>query len=196
MKYLKKFESFPGQNYTLDILSSGEKDLPDGSTIDPNRMSVIDSKLIYNKDWEKELPKTMTINYKGNLLSFKKGNIMLLGDSVQVTYQGLSENPWGSPDCLEFDLYFTKQDLTQKIKIDIDITLGDLMVCEFSIEQPNKISLIQHTTYHSKFDPSDTVFALEDKSLKEFIVFLNKFSGFKLSRYDLRFLDKIDNWKD
>ncbi len=70
------------------------------------------------------------------------------------------------------------------------------MGCEFSIEAPNKVKVIQHTTYHSKFDPSNTVFALQDESLNKFINFLNKFPGIKINRYDLRFLDKKDNYKE
>ena len=70
------------------------------------------------------------------------------------------------------------------------------MACEFSIEQPNKVNVIQTTTYHSKFDPSNTVFALEDESLNKFINFLNRFDGIKVTRYELRFLDKYDNWSE
>ena len=68
------------------------------------------------------------------------------------------------------------------------------MACEFSIESPNKVKVIQHTTYNSKFDRSNTVFALEDESLEEFVKFLNRFDDFKLTTHDLRFLDKHDNW--
>ena len=121
---------------------------------------------------------------------------MLIGDLVEITYESYPENQWGKPDCLEFDLYFAKDSLTDKIRTTIDITYGNLMACEFTIESPNKVNVIQNTTYHSKFDPSNTVFALEDRSLDEFIKFLNNFPGMKLTRNDLRFLDKYDNWKE
>ncbi len=195
MKYLKKFESFPGDNYTLKVKSSGEKDLPDGNVYDPN-ISVKNKNqiLIYNEDWKKFLPKYITIIYKGNKSKFKKANIMLIADMVEISYESVPENHWGEPDCLEFDLYFTKDNNSNKIRINIDITYGDLMACEFSIESPNKVKVIQHTTYNSKFDRSNTVFALEDESLEEFVKFLNRFDDFKLTTHDLRFLDKHDNW--
>lgn len=196
MKYLKKFENYPGDNYTLKVKSSGEKDLPDGSVLDADTsVNNVNQKLIYNTEWEELLPKEMTIIYKGKKSKFKKGNIMLIADMVQITYES-TKNTWGDPDCLEFDLYFTKDNNSNKIRINIDITYGDLMTCEFSIESPNKVKVIQHTTYNSKFDPSNTIFALEDESLEEFVEFLNRFPNFKLTTHDLRFLDKRDNWKN
>jgi hypothetical protein len=68
------------------------------------------------------------------------------------------------------------------------------MVCEFSLEVPNKVSVIEYTSWRSKADPSNTVFALEDKSLLEFVNFLNKFTGFELKVSDFKFLDKYDNY--
>lgn len=196
MKYVKRFENFQGDNYTLTVKSKGEEDLPDGPTIEPgNYKKISTDNLIYNGLWKHNLPEVITILYKDKELSFKKGNVMLLGDLVEVTYESITEI-WGEPDCLEFDFYFTKDNLTNNLRVNIDITYGDLMACEFSIEKLNKVNLIQHTTYHSKFDTSNTVFALDDKSLDDFINFLNKFPGFKVSRNDLRFLDKYDNWKD
>jgi hypothetical protein len=111
------------------------------------------------------------------------------GDMVQATYDS---NIWGFPSTLEFDFYFLK--VNKDFKIDIDITLGDAMVSEFSIEKPNKVNVIQYTSWRSKSDLSNTVFALEDKSLKSFVDFLNKFVGFDLSVDDFKFLDKYDNY--
>jgi hypothetical protein len=195
MRYLKTFESFPGDNYELTINNKGIVSDSDGSVFDTNSQKISGS-IIYDTDWEKELPEKLTINYHGANHSFKKGNIMLVDDLVEITYDSDPENPWGSPDTLEFDFYFVKDDATKNIRMDIDITYGDLMACEFSIEPPNKVNVIQHTSYNSKFDPSNTVFALEDESLDEFISFLNKFPRVKVTRHDLRFLDKYDNWKE
>lgn len=195
MQYLKTFESFPGDNYTLSVKSEGEKILPDGITFVANELED-NQNFFYSTEWEKYLPEKMSVFYKGDIHNFKKGNVMLVGDLVEITYDNEPENPWGSPDTLEFDLYFAKDTSTGKIRTTVDITYGDLVVCEFSIENPNKITVIQHTTYHSKFDPSNTVFALEDESLDQFIEFLNRLPGVKLSRHHLRFLDKLDNYKD
>lgn len=186
MKYINTFESFHGENSTLSVKNS---------TFETPRIEDNEN-IFYSNVWEKYLPEKMSIYYKGETHLFEKGNVMLLGDLVEITYNGLEGNPWGSPDTLEFDLYFAKDSESGKIRTNIDITYGDFMVCEFSIESPNKVKLIQHTTFHSKFDPSDTVFALEDKSLDEFITFLNRLPGMKLTRQDLRFLDKLDNWTE
>jgi hypothetical protein len=174
MKYLKRFN----EDITATIGSNG--------IIKPNhnvKSDVINT--IYDKRWESEL-------YK-----FKRDNIMLHSDMIQITYSSTpmdsqeSEEIWGSPDTLEFDIYFAKED---NIVLNVDITYGDAMACEFSVEAPNKIKVIEYTSYHSKFDPSNTVFALVDESLQSFINFLNMFSGMKLKKEDFKFLDQNDNY--
>ena len=189
MKYLKRFNE--------DI----EATINPNGTIRPGQNvkdTIIDT--IYDKRWENELPEFITINYHNNLYKFKKDNIMLHSDMVQITYSSTplnseeSEEIWGSPDTLEFDIYFTKDDKDGNITLTVDITYGDAMVCEFTIEKPNKIEVIQYTSYHSKFDPSNTVFALVDESLQSFINFLNKFEGMNLKMSDFKFLDQYDNY--
>jgi hypothetical protein len=76
----------------------------------------------------------------------------------------------------------------------VDITYGDLMACEFTAEAPNKIKVVEYTSYHSKFDPSNTVFGLVDDSLQSFINFLNRFEGMKLKKEYFKFLDQYDNY--
>ncbi len=105
-------------------------------------------------------------------------------DMVQVIY---SHDEWGVPSDLEFDFYFLNKD--GDIKMDIDITLGDKMVSEFSIYK-NKVSIIQYTSIGSKFDPSNSIFALTNDSLSQFVNFLNKFDRVDLSMEDLKFLNK------
>jgi hypothetical protein len=92
------------------------------------------------------------------------------------------------------DFYFLKKVDDNNFKIDIDITLGDAMVCEFSLESPNKVNVIEYTSWGSKADPSNTVFALQDESLKKFVNFINLFDGFSLDVSDFKFLDKYDNY--
>jgi hypothetical protein len=160
------------------------------------RESFNEDKLLsfYDDEWKILLPKNMTLLYKDEIHHFTKGNIMLNGDLVQITYDNIEGDRFGSPDTLEFDLYFVTDVETGNKRVDIDITYGDFMACEFSIESPNKVKVIQHTTYHSKFDTSNTVFALDNKSLQEFVDFLNRIPGMKLTTYDLRFLDELDNY--
>ncbi len=154
---------------------------------------------IYDKKWEKLLPNKLTI-IKGyddgvHYFTFKKGNIMLNSDMIQITYE-LYPHQEGIPDTLEIDIYFTHDISEDRIELDIDITFGDEVSVEFKIEPPNKVNLIQHTTYHSKFDPSNTVFAFDDESLNQFVNFINRFNhGMSITPYDVRFLDKNDNWE-
>jgi hypothetical protein len=192
MKYLKRFN----EDITATIKSNGN--IKPGQNIKTN---IIDT--IYDKRWENELPEYSVINYKGKLFKFKKDNIMLHSDMIQITYSSVPGDTktsteqgeiWGSPDTLEFDIYFTKDDKDGNITLIVDITYGDAMVCEFTIEKPNKIEVIQYTSYQSKFDTSNTVFALVDESLQSFINFLNKFEGMNLKMSDFKFLDQYDNY--
>ena len=186
MKYLKRFN----EDIEATIGSNG--------VIKPNhnvKSDVINT--IYDKRWEEHLPPFITINYHGELYKFKKDNIMLHSDMVQITYASTpldseeSGEIWGAPDTLEFDIYFAKE---ENIVLNIDITYGDAMACEFSVEAPNKVKVVEYTSHHSKFDPSNTVFALVDDSLESFVNFLNRFSGMKLKKEDFKFLDQNDNY--
>ena len=146
--------------------------------------------IIYDIDWTTVLPKELVVLKDGEH-RFKVGNVMKHADMVQVTYENVS-NEWGAPSTLEFDFYFSKNG---HMRMDIDITWGDAMACEFYIESPSKVGVIEYTSFRSKMDPSNTVFALDDKSLKEFIDFLNRFDGFKLDVSQFKFLDSSDNYQ-
>ena len=143
---------------------------------------------IYDIDWKSILPKEMIVLKDGEH-SFKLGNVMKNADMVQVTY---SNNEWGFPSTLEFDFYFSEN---PKMRIDIDITWGEAMACEFYIESPNKVGVTEYTSFRSKTDPSNTIFALDNNSLKEFVDFLNKFDGFKLDVSQFKFLDQYDDYQ-
>ena len=189
MKYLKRFN----EDIEATIKSNGNI----SANISP-KTDVINT--IYDKSWENQLPPFITINYHGKLYKFKKDNIMLHSDMVQITYASTpldseeSGEIWGTPDTLEFDIYFAKDNQTDKIRLTVDITYGDSMACEFTVEAPNKIKVIEYTSYHSKFDSSNTVFGLVDDSLESFINFLNKFSGMKLKKEDFKFLNQYDDY--
>lgn len=145
---------------------------------------------IYDIDWKSILPKEMIVLKDGEH-SFKVGNVMKNVDMVQVTYEN-SNNEWGVPSTLEFDLYLSEN---PKMRIDIDITWGEAMACEFYVDSPNKVGVTEYTSFRSKTDPSNTIFALDANSLKEFVDFLNKFDGFKLDVSQFKFLDQFDNYQ-
>jgi len=145
---------------------------------------------IYDVDWHGLLPREMVVLKDGEH-TFKIGNIMKHADMVQVTYENENEE-WGAPSTLEFDFYFSKK---ESMRMDIDITWGDAMACEFYIESPSKVGVIEYTSFRSKTDPSNTIFALDDKSLKSFVDFLNRFDGFKLDVSQFKFLDRFDDYQ-
>jgi len=187
MKYLKRFN----EDIEATIKANGNI----SANIDPKSDDI---NTIYDKRWESELSEYFIINYHGKQYKFKKDNIMLHSDMIQITYASTPLNSdeqgeiWGVPDTLEFDVYFAKDN--DKIRMTVDITYGDLMACEFTLEAPNKVKVVEYTSYHSKFDPSNTVFALVDDSLQSFVNFLNKFEGMKLKKEDFKFLDQYDNY--
>ena len=160
------------------------------------------SESIYNADWKELLPQEITILKDGEH-TFKLGNVMKHSDMIQVPYENVGDK-WGVPT-LEFDFYFSEvidelipieELIPEKVmRIDIDITWGDAMACEFYIDNTGKVEVIEYTSFHSKTDPSNTIFALDDDSLRSFVEFLNRFglSTFDVSQF--KFLDKYDNYQ-
>ena len=75
--------------------------------------------------------------------------------------------------------------------------IGVLMRIEDKIKRSlsitkNGISVIQGTSYGSKYDPTNTIFAIEDESLKKLVDFFNRFNiGVNLSLEDFNFLRNI-----
>ena len=49
-------------------------------------------------------------------------------------------------------------------------------------EKPNKIKVIQYTSYGSKFDPTNTPFAFTEESLNDLINFLNTLTDTTLTK--------------
>lgn len=157
---------------------------------------------IYNTEWQQFLPDEILV-IKGQFdniqrILYKKGNIMLNADMVQISYY---QEDWGAPDTFEIDIYFVsynsnevgqhsttvvKSDgslsyesgskMNQNMRLDCDITFGDEMACEFSIDGGYGVKCYQNTTYGSKFDPSNTIFAIEDESLQQLVDFFNRFN--------------------
>lgn len=151
---------------------------------------ILFESIIYDVNWESIAPKELIV-IKDGKHKFILGNIMKNTDMVQVTYEN-SNNEWGVPSTLEIDLYFSQN---PKMRIDIDMTWGDAMACEFYVDSPSKVGVIEYTSFRSKTDPSNTIFALDNKSLKDFVDFLNKFDGFKLDVSQFKFLDEFDNYQ-
>lgn len=148
------------------------------------------SESIYDADWKEILPQELIVLKDGEH-TFKVGNVMKHANMIQVPYENVG-NEWGVPSTLEFDFYFSKNG---HMRMDIDITWGDAMACEFYIESPSGVEVIEYTSFRSKTDPSNTIFALDDDSLRSFVNFLNRFDGFKLDVSQFTFLDRYDNYQ-
>jgi hypothetical protein len=148
------------------------------------------SESIYDADWKELLPQELIVLKDGEH-TFKVGNVMKHANMIQVPYENVG-NEWGVPSTLQFDFYFSKNG---HMRMDIDITWGDAMACEFYIESPSGVEVIEYTSFRSKTDPSNTIFALDDDSLRSFVDFLNRFDGFKLDVSQFKFLDQFDNYQ-
>lgn len=102
----------------------------------------------------------------------------------------------GEPAMLEFDIHFSKigqGDLhteEDQIKLLVDITYGNNMAVEFTLEAPNKINVIHYTSVGSKYDP-ETHWGFTDESIEDLVKFFNCFDhGIKITSEDLKFLDE------
>jgi hypothetical protein len=168
---------------------------------------------IYDPKWENLLPESLTV-LKGqdhgiDRFVYKRGNIMLNPNMNQISYD---INQWTAPDTFEIDIYTVKDalkdshtDLTtivksgtfdydrntgeyiKNLRLDVDITFGDMMSSEFTISKDG-VSEYQGTSYGSKFDPTNTLFAIEDDGLEQLVDFFNRFNIVELSLEDFDFL--------
>jgi hypothetical protein len=168
MKYLKKFNE-----HQISIFDQAWK------TLLPDKLNIITS----TGDWE-----------------LKKKDVIINNNLIQITYYQNTVDKSGSvtsdgePDYLCFDIHLTKNNTGEtanpdKLKLLVDITYGDAMVSEFTIEAPNKINVVHYTSIGSKYDPK-TMFAFTDDSIGDLINFLNRMSpNYKLTYTDFNFLD-------
>jgi len=147
---------------------------------------------IYQVDLEKVMPKKLTIDQAGKEVTYNIGEITKNYDMIQCPY--INEEIWGFAETLELNFYIDDNENDGEIKLSVDVTLGDAMVSEFSLEAPNKVSITQYTSYHSKDDPSNSVFAFTDDSLRNLVDFFNEFQGFYFKISDFKFLDMRDDF--
>jgi GMP synthase-like glutamine amidotransferase len=213
MKYLKRFTegsevvSVDGihKEYRLKNLPHAGDHLKKGGEIS-----------IFQQDWfEKLLPNKLHIHSKPNLkklnfdqslsdvdtsdivYSLEKNDCTIDSDLVQFNYyHNTIKEPEdvikdGEPDFLEFDIHFVRN--TKGIKLLVNITYGDNMSYEFTIETPNKINVNHYTGVGSLYD-SDTHFGFTEESIKDLVKFFNAFNhGIKLTEKDLSFLDQHED---
>ena len=161
---------------------------------------ITNSTSIFSQEIKNFFPDKIYLSTTDGDWELDKKDIMLNGDLIQMAYyQNTPEESGdvlsdGEPDYLEFDIHIDKNE--RGIKLLVDITYGDSMVCEFSIEAPNKINVIHYTGINSKYDP-DTHFGFTDETINDLVKLFNSFNhGLKLTSDDFNFIDKdLDSYK-
>ena len=155
---------------------------------------------IFDQAWKTLLPETLNLVTSTGNWEVKKKDVMLNGDLIQIAYYQNTVDKTGSatadgePDYLCIDMHLTKSNDGTKanpdtLKILVDITYGDAMVSEFTIESPNKINVVHYTSIGSKYDEK-TMFAFTDDSIGDLVNFFNRMSdNYKLTYKDFNFLD-------
>ncbi len=175
MRYIKKYESF------------GKGDI-----------SYFDTKA-----WENLIPKTLKIKTDtGSWILEKEDfdhsmghstNVSNVMNCVQIDYHQNTSADNGEPDHLSIDITLVKEnDGTDSnpdtLRLNVDITYGDAMVAEFTIDKPKRVKVYHYTGIGSKHD-SLTFFGFEDESLEDLIRFFNAW-GYSLEMKDMTFIDK------
>lgn len=205
MKFLKRF------NEVFDTSIISKVRLPNLTHRGEN-IEAGDNISILQQDWfEKLLPDIMTIHSCPNIkkLNFdqtlsepdstnieyrlKKNDCTISGDLVQFNYHlNTIKEPGdvikeGEPSILEFDIHFVNND--SGIKLLVDITYGDHMAYEFSLENGNQINVIHYTGKGSLYDP-ETHWGFCENTIKDLVKFFNAFNhGINITDLDLNFLD-------
>jgi GMP synthase-like glutamine amidotransferase len=181
MRYLKRYlESFESEKISMFDSEGWKKFLPDELTILTN-----DGRWILKRP-DEDYGMGHATNIMGHMNGIQINYVQNTAEHGDVTRDG-------EPDQLEFDIDITKNNdgtsaNPETLKLDVDITYGDAMKVEFSIEKPNRISVGNYNGLGSKYDP-DTFFGFEDDSLKAIVDFFNSW-GYELTVKDFAFIDK------
>jgi hypothetical protein len=103
------------------------------------------------------------------------------------------------PDGLQFDIAVVKDNdgteanPSDSLRLNVDLTYGDAMMYEFTIDYPNKVNVHHYNGKDSLYDP-ETHFGFSDESLQELITLFNRF-GFTTTPEDFKFIDsELDSY--
>ena len=166
---------------------------------------------IFNSDWIKFLPTELTIKTENGEFTLKRKNELVdsLGHPVDISnimnciqisyYQSTIENDEdvlddGEPDYLCFDITLVKDNKgghanPDSLRLNIDISYGDNMQYEFTIDKPNIVKVYHYTGKNSLYDP-ETFWGFTKDSLKTLVDFFNRF-GFETTVDDFKFIDDV-----
>jgi hypothetical protein len=158
-----------------------------------------DSTFMYDPSIEDILPEYIRV-MKGDpknplRLDYKKWISRHLGPEVQIPYETMDKSGGReNPDTLELDIYWDYDTNNHSLSINVEVNFGDLTACQFKIEAPNKIDVIRYTSLHSKDDPSNTIFAIDDESLQSFCDYINRWDkSIHINPEDLKFISHNGN---
>jgi GMP synthase-like glutamine amidotransferase len=149
--------------------------------------------LVYDEEVVNVFPETMDIYTSDGSYTLKKGDVTREVDIIRASYYQNTASDGditkdGEPDTCVFDIHFVKN--SNGFKTIVNITYGDQMKSEFSIESPNKIKVGHYNGIGSKLD-SETQFGFEDNTIQDLVKLFNSFNfGYKLTTKDLAFIDK------
>jgi len=165
---------------------------------------------LFDPNWVKLLPKKLTIiTHNGeftlevnSLEPDERGapGVYNLMTSVSFSYsqntiERSNDDPTadGEPDNLQFDVAIVKDNdgyesnPKESLRLNVDLTYGDAMMYEFTIDYPNKVNVHHYNGKDSLYDP-ESHFGFSDESLQELVTFFNRF-GFTTTPEDFKFID-------
>jgi len=157
------------------------------------RITESEKILAYEEDVKKIFPEEVSIYTSNGSFKLKKSDITREVDVIRASYYHNTAKDGnvlkdGEPDFLFFDIHFSKNEIG--IKTLVNISYGDQMKSEFSIEAPNKIEVGHYNGVNSKADP-ETHFGFEESTILDLCKLFNSFDfGYKLNPKDFTFIDK------
>jgi hypothetical protein len=198
MKYIKIFEEINVKTLT----HRGDSILPDNNIsyfqqdwfekVMPSELEIYSSPLLKKLNTNGTITDLNT-EYEKKIILLHKNSCCINSDLIQFSYVDDSDFEQdevidnGEPDGLAFDIFFVKNE--RGIKMNVDITYGDHMAYEFTLEAPNKINIVHYTGVGSLYD-SETHWGFTESSINKLVQFFNRFNhGIKISPKDLKFLD-------
>jgi GMP synthase-like glutamine amidotransferase len=155
--------------------------------------SIFENITIYDERIREFFPEEVHLYTSEGSYVLKKSDITLENDIIRSFYHHNTSEDGnvakdGEPDMLGIDLHFVKNQ--NGFKTLVDITYGDQMKSEFSIESPNKVSINHYNGIGSVAD-SHSQFGFEEKTINDLVKLFNSFNfGYKLTSDDFKFIDK------
>ena len=182
MKYLKKFLEHQEEENKRVLLHDFDK----WKEFIPKELNLITT----NGEFKLKYDEKSIIDYSSFQLLYAQNTMDDIHDGDPLAD--------GEPDTLEFDIKIMKDNdgtnaNPDKTRLSVDITYGDTMVSEFTIDSPNRVTPFHYTSVDSLLD-SETKFSFSDESIKDLVEFFNRFSDdFKLTPKYFVFLDSDDD---